>query len=346
MYHESAHLKYLTKFASDTQTKQHQVAKRQNNDGNTPTPEDKDICTAELNDVSCTTGAIQGIIEARLICGGYISIEEAQREANACAKHEGGRFCSSLFTLNRIQANYVDGNCSRVLAMNICPSSCRTLLEDFRSTLGCCINAYVNGTNFFLRNSLDYRVWNLCNVPLPPAACGNSPTINPPDKVQNCTSEDVFNKYYVDNICSPEHRRPFVEVLRRLGTSVCGDTTPSSVEDTCSVDANGVPCGLLYIRFMEDIASLESACSTSDVICTSNCRDRITSAINRNGCCLQSFWFTSVSAALSSSVLKSCDIKLPETCEGVIGSAQSIMKESYMLLITAGLMCLQLLIIA
>ena len=355
-FQENIPLKYLTKFSSHQPTLQHQVAKRQTNNENTPTPEDMAICEARLNDAACRTGLIQGIIEASLSCG-YSSIEEAQKNANTCAKGEGGQFCGSLLDLYRIRTNYIQGNCSRLLTLNSCSLTCRSLLEDFRSTFGCCINTYLNGTillNFYYQpSSIDYHVWNLCNVPLPPADCGNTPTINPPDNIQDCTDEDVFNKYYVENICLPEHRQPYVDVLKKLGTSICGDITPSSIEDVCSVDTNGVPCGILYIRSSEDLDSLDSACSTSDINCTSNCRDGITAARNHNGCCLRSSVLFNSSGIfglspsyLSSSVLESCDIKLPGTCEGIIGSAVSIVKENYTLLIIFGIMCLQLLMIA
>jgi hypothetical protein len=337
--------KYLTNFTGGQPTlhRYHhgQVVKRQSNDESTPTPVDSAICDAQIKDVECSAGIQQGLVEAFLSCNR--SIEEAQRDANSCAKGEGGQFCGSLWELHRIRAWYIEGNCSRVLTANSCPSNCRSLLEDFRSTLGCCINAYVNGTGISYRSySLDYRVWNLCNVPLPPAACGNGPTINPPDNVQNCTNEDLFNKYYVENLCLPEQRQAYFDVL---GTSVCGNVAPNSVEDACSVNINGVPCGALYYRSWEDLTRLDLACRTSSISCTSNCRDEITAAKNRNGCCLRSVWFNSI-PALSSSVLRSCDIDLPGTCEGVIGSSVSIMKENYITLIVTGLMCLQLLMVA
>ena len=340
------HLKDVAVFASVQPMLKHQLAKRQTNDETTPTPEDMATCNAQLSDVSCTAGITQGFVEADLSCNHtYRSIKQAQEVANSCAKGEGGPFCGSLWELYRIRASYISGNCSSVLLLNTCPSNCRSLLEDFRNTLGCCFNAYVNGTGLYSgSSSLNYRIWNLCGVPLPPAACGNGPTISPPDNVQNCTNEDSFNKYYAKNICLPEKRQPYSDVLKRLGARFCGNIPPNYVEDLCSVDTNGVPCGALYYRSEADLASLDSTCSSSIVSCTSSCRDGIATAKNRYGCCLRSFWFNiSGISALDPSVLKSCDIELPEACEGVIGSAMSIMKENYILLIIGGLiMYLQL----
>ena len=185
LFQENTPLKYLTKFVSDHPTLQHRVTKRQTNDESTPTPEDMAICNAQLSDVSCTTGITQGSVEAGLSCDGiYSSIEAAQKDANACAKGEGGQFCGSLLELYRIRTNYIEGNCSRVLTQNSCPPICRSLLEDFRSTLGCCINAYANGTGFYYGpSSINYRVWNLCNVPL---------LLQPAEMVQPSTLRIIF----------------------------------------------------------------------------------------------------------------------------------------------------------
>ena len=345
----STPVKYIARYARDQPTlQQYRVAKRQTGD-------ERANCNAQLSEVLCTAGIQQAFVEAGLSCSGtYSDIDEAQKSVNLCAKSEDGQFCGSLLELNMIKASYIEGNCSGVLRQNSCPSNCRSLLEDFRSTLGCCINAYVNSTGLYSgATSLDYRVWNFCDVPLPPAPCGNGPTINPPFNVQNCTDEDLFDKYYVNNRCLPERRKPYTDVLKRLGPDICGtDITPSSIEDECSVDTNGVPCGTLYYRSIPDLVSLDSACSTSSVSCTSECRDGIAAAKNRYGCCFRSVWFTTSGPVeyrspsyLSSSVLKSCDIELPGTCKGLIGSAVSTMKDNCILLIIAGLMCLQLMVL-
>ena len=114
------------------------------------TPEDGAICDAQINDVQCTVGIQRSTVELSLSCNHtYSSIEKAQRSANLCAKGENGQFCGSLWERYRPRSNYISGNCSRVLTANSCPSSCSSLLEEFRSTLGCCINAYVNGTGLY-----------------------------------------------------------------------------------------------------------------------------------------------------------------------------------------------------
>jgi hypothetical protein len=120
------------------------------------------------------------------------------------------------------------------------------------------------------------------------------------------------------------------------------------------VDTNGIPCGTLYYRSWEDLTRLDLACSTSVSVAPQIVRMGLaTAAKNCYGYCLRSIWFNilSLTAAalylyLSPSVLQSCDIDLPGTCEGVIGSAVSIMKENYITLTITGLLCLQLIITA
>ena len=298
------------------------IARRQTNDGSARTRNDFNMCYAKVNDILCTNGITQRFIEADLSCN-TTTIRRAQEFANSCARDEDGQFCKSLSDLYSNRMSYIDGNCSEVLSQNSCPSNCSSLLEDFRNTLGCCINAYVNSTgSYFGTSRVNYRVWNLCSVPLPPAACENSPTINPPDNVQNCTNEELFTKYYTENLCLPEIRVPYVEAAQ--GTEFCNDIPSSWVNDLCMVNANGVPCGMLYNQYAANLASLNSACNTSEFTCTLDCMDGIIAAKNRYGCCLRSPWFNSSIetpvSALNPRVLQSCDIDLPEACEKFIGS--------------------------
>ena len=180
--------------------------------------EDDAYCSARISDAECSTGIRQGDIDAGLICG-RIRIEEATRLANECVINEHGRHCSSaltLFNVNNIGLMNIEGNCSGVIASRTCSTGCHTLLEDFRSRLGCCINTLVNNTRLVSSRaaSVDYRVWNLCNVPLPAADCGNRPvTVNPPDSVQQCTDEQYFNIKYTKNLCLPERGQPYVNTI-------------------------------------------------------------------------------------------------------------------------------------
>ena len=186
-------------------TPYHNLVRRQTTDESTFTAEDAAFCTAQLQDISCSTGITQGFIDADLICGRDRGIQQAQIDANACARNERGQYCSSALSLFDLRRNDIIGNCSLIDTSSACPTTCRTQLEQFSSSLGCCINAYVNSSiNSDYRRIVDYRLWNLCDVPLPPEGCDNTPIINLPVNVQECTEEEYFIKRFTQNICLPQ----------------------------------------------------------------------------------------------------------------------------------------------
>lgn len=242
-------------------------------------------------------------------CSRDIEIEQAQRDANACARNERGVYCSSalaLFSLGGIRHDDIVGNCSQtevVITSNSCPLACQTLLEDFRRQLGCCINVYINGS-FSYDNVVDYRLWNLCDVPLPAENCDNSPTINRPVDVQACTYEEFLNKQFSQNICLPQQGKPYINAI--VSTSRCNRSTylyylAKLFVDICSVDTNKHPCGaksgnLKNIIDASIIDDINSNCATSyqsNATCTLNCSNSIGNAKNVYGCCLNTVWLNS-----------------------------------------------------
>jgi hypothetical protein len=354
-YPSLKHLTDVTNSANQNlhQTPPHKLVRRQTtqSDESTFTPENEAFCFAQLNAVLCSTGTVQGFIDAGLSCNRDNGIEQAQIDANACARNERGQYCLSalsLFELAGVRYREIIGNCSRVLTSNSCPTACRNQLENFRSTLGCCINAYINGSmTIGYRTILDYRLWNLCDVPLPAEGCGNGPIVNRPVNVQDCTDEEYFNKQFTQNFCLPQRGQPYINAI--VLSSRCNQSLYSTAEllvDACSEDANGSPCGLLTSDIIDD---LNSDCTTSNVGCTSNCRDSINDVKDMYGCCLNSASFnmsTDSPPGLSYSVWKSCEIQTPGFCESSLslrGTAATIMKESHVAIILtmtiAGLMC-------
>ena len=315
-------------------SEQHQLVKRQNNIGS---PEDGAYCSARNNDAACSSGLTQGIIDVELTCG-RTRIEDAVQDANGCAINEHGQYCSSaltLFDVNNTRRMNIEGNCSGVVTSGTCSTACRTLLEDFRSRLGCCINILVNNTRS-VSASVDYRVWNLCNVPLPAADCGNRPvSVNPPDSVQQCTDEEYLNMVY-QNLCSPERGQAYIDVI--VLDSRCNQTLFALAEylkNLCSMDDSGRVCGLTFSSLDPDIIDLDtlnSACATSNISCTSNCRDGISNAKTLRGCCIN--WVnlsTDTPQALSYGVWNSCGVESPGFCESplsLMGSAASTMEVS------------------
>jgi hypothetical protein len=202
--------------------------------------------------------------------------------------------------------------------------------------------------------SVDYRVWNLCNVPLPAANCGNNPvTVNPPDNVQQCTDEQYFNMKYTRNFCLPERGQPYIDAV--VLDSRCNQSSNAAFHlaeiktNLCTMDNTGTVCGLTFSTVDQDLnlETLNSDCATSNVSCTSNCRDGLNLAKTLRGCCIN---WVNISAdrphALSYSVWKLCGVESPGFCESgplsLTGSATSIMEENhlnFLLVVIAGLIC-------
>jgi hypothetical protein len=345
-------LKHLAEFFNSAnwnqQTPHHKLVRRQTSDSesdeSTFTQEDGAFCSAQLDDILCSNGLTQGFIDAKLRCGRDSGIEQAQIEANACARNDRGQYCSSALSLFEPGRGNIIGNCSRVLTFNSCPTACRNQLEDFRSKLGCCINAYVNGSSTFGYSTiLDYHLWSLCDIPLPTEGCDNGPIVNRPANVQECTEEEYFNIRYTQYFCFPQHGQPYINAI--VLSSRCNQSyfflIAEHVVDLCSVNANGSPCGFTSILFDYDvIGGLHSDCAMSNVSCTLNCSDSINDAKDMYGCCLNSVWFNTSTYSppgLSYGAWKSCEIETPGFCESPLslrGTAVSIMKESHITILT------------
>ena len=141
-------------------------------------------CTSSIFDYMCSSGYAQRIVD---IASGCRDGTYPRGIAAACAVSEtSGDFCGTAavrFLLTVAHAADPSNCPPRVLAAGSCPSGCRSFLESARSTLGgCCINTYINTTlnpviATIYSTVLDYRLWNVCNVSLPAADCGNGLTI-------------------------------------------------------------------------------------------------------------------------------------------------------------------------
>ena len=295
----------------------HQRIKRQMTDS-TMSPEDEAYCGSLVADAYCSTGLAQGFIDADLSCGEG-SEEYHRREANGCARNEKGKFCFSalaLFDLGGIGQRNIEGNCSRVLQSNSCPSTCRTSLETFKSELGCCINTVVNGTEYRSGSAaVDYRVWQLCGVSLPAADCGNALDVNPPANVDNCSSLEHFKRRYTENLCLQSRGQPYVNAALKGGCDVYVEGAKFTVS-LCSMNADNYPCGL-----DDGAVTVDSVCAGSNVTCRSACRDHLRNATINYGCCVN-FHNTTVFGprplSLSYDVWRSCGLESPGFCESTL----------------------------
>ena len=193
----------------------HHVSKRQTD----LSTQDLLDCADIRVDYECgPSGYSQQLVDIALACrNGTYALEIA----NACARNENGYFCQSATSRFREEQSEDSAlACSPAInGLDSCPSPCRSFLESARSILGCCINTYINTTgSSLLYNYYDYRLWNLCNVPLPAADCGNGLPINPPQDAQDCTPQELINRI-ANHACSPNVGQPLVDAL--LQNSKC-----------------------------------------------------------------------------------------------------------------------------
>ena len=300
------------------------LAKRQT----APSPQDIFDCINILIDYQCgSSGYVQGIIDITLGCG---NDTYARAIANACSKSEGGRFCVTEFLRLIRDETLIAGaaSCLDAVSSGSCPSSCSSFLESVSNRLGCCINTYVNTTESGLLEVygeyVDYRLWSLCNVPLPASDCGNGLPLNPPQDAQQCTLQQLLTRL-ANYECMPSVGQPLVDTLQQ--NSRCSDLAKQYV-DGCSVNENNEYChGVAVIGsdFISDLSSTNSLyfslvvnCSTSSSdFCSSSCQSAINDISDSYGCCVSVFNDTGFGAPeLSYGVWNRCGVQTPGVCTG------------------------------
>lgn len=226
----------------------HQITWRQADSEMQPTSQDRAYCSSVETDAYCSSGLGQGELDISLHCGE--SIEDARSRYAHCTKSENGAFCGSLFHLNRHRQQYIEGNCSGALTSNTCPSQCRTHLEDFKSKFGCCINVYLNSSSS-TRLSVNYRLWNLCGVPLPAMDCQNHGlTFDVPPNEQNCT-RDELSQLYSALLCEPNIVQPYInDLLKDNRCSQIYLNCTKNLINSCSINPEGEFCALQIGEFV------------------------------------------------------------------------------------------------
>lgn len=267
----------------------HHITKRQA----TPTLQDIADCTAAIVDYQCgSSGYAQQVLNIALGCR---NDTYARNVANTCARSENGEFCGTAtirFSLDQTQTSTA---CQGAVSSGSCPSSCRSFLQSASSTLGCCINTYINTTVSPLLGLygeyVDYRLWSLCNVPLPPADCGNGLPLNPPQDSQVCTLQELFTRF-ANYECMESVGQGLVDTL--LQNSRCYIYARSAVE-ACSINENNEFCAAVVGSNLIDsgsstdsnfISLVNNCASSSSSFCSSSCQNAVTTIANSYGCCV------------------------------------------------------------
>ena len=287
-------------------------------------------CESVAVDSQCSSGYAQAIINVELRCGNMAS---ARDTSLSCARNEGGQACGAAVLDLSVNDNQTQNaaTCSGAVTQGSCPSTCRSFLQFARSMLGCCVNTYVNTTDssvyFQYREYVDYRLWNLCNVDLPPADCGNALPVNPPSNVQTCTGTEYIRRI-TNHVCMPSVGQPLINALLR--TSRCYPLARLFV-DVCATNANGDFCLVLNQDVLSNgstnlFTALDS-CGVSTSTCTSSCRNTVSDARNTLGCCVNTLYNNSQGIqlpALSNSYWNLCGVETPGFCTSTLNSATTM----------------------
>ena len=318
-----------TSFFQQSTTKKREVLK---------SPQGSSVdCTSSVVDYICSSNWAPRVLNEFATCGlREFHTNQASIDARrTCAVNGNGDFCESAFAQydqDGMRLMDIQSNCSTVLdSSSGCPSDCRTLLEQFKAELGCCINTFINGT-LYARSSpaaVDYRVWNSCNISLPADGCENGLIIENFARFHRCSDAEFYHRVYRQNLCQPNVGQPYVSFL--LNNSSCYDllTEAQDVVNSCSLSETGFPCELFSER---EVDSLDSICEQSAVTgnCSMECRDRLVELNNSLGCCVNYYNRTVDSSplGLSYSLWKSCGVESPGFCNSTLKlSVETAVKE-------------------
>ena len=289
------------------------------------TTQDVVDCISRTIEYQCgSSGYSQKVVDIATSCK---NDSYARNTANTCARNEKGETCGAV-TLKFLSDQINAESCLDAVANDACPSDCRDFLQSAKNNLGCCVNAYVNKTDYPLfeeyRKHVDYRLWNLCEVDLPDAECKDSGIkFDLTNDVKSCTSQEVVTNF-VRYECSADVGQSLVNNLMKNDRCYIFS---SIMVDACSSNGNGQYCAEsvgtdLTTNFVTDpyIIALNSNCGARDPDsgCSQKCKDSITDIKNAYGCCVNVYNDSSIGlqlAALSYSVWNDCDIKSPGFCE-------------------------------
>jgi hypothetical protein len=302
----------------------HHITKRQTPPANDHSDPSQALveCNAILMEHQCgLSGYAQQIANIALGCRNE---SLARNIANICARNENGETCRAAVTKFFVSDATNAGTCLSAVSSGSCPSNCSRFLESARSKLGCCINTYINTTDSPLsavyRDEFDYRLWNLCDVPLPAMHCRNTIHLDPPQNTQQCTTQEL-RSLTVDYECTLSVAQPLVNAL--LQNNRC-NMYAKALADLCSTNANGQYCAEaigveliiptstdpLLVSLLRDCAGLVDTCSQS-------CHSTITSIADAYGCCMNIYNSTETGVqlpSLSYSLWNSCGVESPGVC--------------------------------
>ena len=284
----------------------------------------KDVvdCISSTTEYQCgTSGYSQRVVDIAMGCNNN---SYARNTANTCARNQDGETCGAV-TL-KFLSDYTDAEaCSGAVASGSCPASCREFLQSARDMLGCCVNAYVNRTEYPLyrqsRDYVDYRLWNLCGVDLPDGECKDGGLrLKSSDDQKSCSSQELISRF-VKYECETDVGQSLINNLMRNGRCYIFS---SVMVDACSTNSNGEYCAeVIGIDLMANVISdplviaLNSYCLPGSG-CSSACKKAMIDIKEAYGCCVNIYNDTSIGlqlTPLSYEKWNECGIETPGFCD-------------------------------
>ena len=314
------------------------VTKRQTGD-DMASDEDEQYCHLMLEELRCSSGYYQALIDASLHCG-HRYVDLGRQTAVYCAQNERGEYCTTVY-YNLINTAYdlstIDSYCSGVARSNSCPVNCRNQLQILKEKLGCCPVSYLSEYTYqeFTRSAYDYSVWNQCGVPLP-TQC-EIQSFSAVDESQSCTS-DEFNEYfvaqglcirggvgqtYIKRLLSTDHER-----CSQVNDNYNYSLIATSFVKICSLNEHGEQCYTFYIQglLLQNLNNIRIQCSNASHSpqgsCSQACASSIIQAKNSIGCCIDDsalfYDYDDYRAILSYDLWNSCGVEPPGVCESTL----------------------------
>ena len=304
--HESAGLKGLS---------QPHVSKRQANS------DQEEVCSNLGIQVLCTNGAYGEYAIVLAQCSE--SRPTALFFQGFCTENSVGTICATIAE-PETDTDRLEDACYN---STICSNECRVLLNEHRTRLGCCVNAYNSTYPLSAKPFIySYSLWSLCGVEPITEQC--TPNFDLPDS-STCNQQEfqkVQDQLYSRVFCNREILEATNNALNAEGCD-----PPFNFDDTsvCLVDEQGNYCDARDDLY--DLANRASDDCHNTTSCDPTCIETLNDIISIAGCCFISEFNNTEDYYyprewLSYDFFQSCGVSSPGFCTQKFVSAAGIPK--------------------
>ena len=301
---ESAGLKGLS---------QPHVAKRQANS------DQEEVCYNTQIQVICTKGLYGEYAIVLAQCSEYRPT--ALLLQGSCSENSMGTICATIAE-RETDTDRIEDACDN---STICSNECRALLNEHRTQLGCCVNAYNSTYPASAKPFIySYSLWSLCGVEPITEQC--TPNFDLPDS-HTCNQQEmqeVQNQVYSRAFCNREILEATSNALNAEGCD-SGFNLDDTSEFECLADEQGNYCSAR--DDLDDLANRASDDCRNTDNCDPTCIETLNDIISIAGCCLLSDTLVyNYPRWLSDGFFQSCGVSSPGFCTQQFVSAAGIPK--------------------